>query len=639
MADHLSTQNSVAVAIDEASRHARGSAQWLLENHKVVKTYYGNTIDFLVCGQEGFQDIAARLSGAKESVEIICWGFDPAMELVRTGHEWPRGLTYGDQLEQLAKRGVKVRLLVWYNGVASVKQDNMPGYTDARTGPLSSPYEGSERQKYCIDWWNRYLPYGSGTSRHPSLQVVLRDMSLADARAGLADEQDRPAGLEIPTLEGFGTHHQKPVLLDYAYDGGSKAVGYVMGLNSVTDFWDRAAHDIDDPLRESWTSGTVAGEIKHETATEGKISKARYSHVKPYQDYACRLVGPALERLHQNFVRAWNRDAPTAWHLTELSAPPPRIPTEAYDPARAVQIVRTQPQENEKSIKEAYLQAASYARNYIYIENQYFFYPTFARRLKDERLNFCRAFSRRSGKSMLEIPKLHLFIVLPNPEQDGMVPRTFDTLSQLGASDTMPKQAEYIDAGNASQNYREARDATYSIAVPDEWGRVTTVSKQHKVLDRPTLDQLERTHGLEVSVARLRTSGLDADNRMAYREVYIHSKLMLIDDVFVTVGSANVNQRSMAVDSEINIAATEHAKVSSLRQRVFQLNSGGATIGSGKRTELPDVFKKWNKQMNDNVDLRMSEKNMNGFLLPFEDHRSTATMVASVSVLSSITTA
>uniref|UniRef100_UPI001FCCB8D7 phospholipase D-like domain-containing protein n=1 Tax=Paraburkholderia dilworthii TaxID=948106 RepID=UPI001FCCB8D7 len=140
--------------------------------------------------------------------------------------------------------------------------------------------------------------------------------------------------------------------------------------------------------------------------------------------------------------------------------------------------------------------------------------------------------------------------------------------------------------------------------------------------------------------ARLRTSGLDANNRMAYREIYIHSKLMLIDDVFVTLGSANLNQRSMAVDSEINVAATGHEWASGLRQRVFELHSGGSVSGSGDRAKVPDVFEDWGKLMAKNHDIQIAgRESLQGFLLPFEDHRATRTMHASVTLPSSSNTA
>ena len=139
--------------------------------------------------------------------------------------------------------------------------------------------------------------------------------------------------------------------------------------------------------------------------------------------------------------------------------------------------------------------------------------------------------------------------------------------------------------------------------------------------------QLADTMGLQVSVARLRTSGLDANQKMAYREIYIHSKLMLIDDVFVTLGSANMNQRSMAVDSEINIAATGLEQVSTLRDRIFSLLSGGDIHGSGDWKALPQVFRNWNKNMTTNALAKKGQRAMQGFLLPFEDHRSTTSML------------
>jgi phosphatidylserine/phosphatidylglycerophosphate/cardiolipin synthase-like enzyme len=39
-----------------------------------------------------------------------------------------------------------------------------------------------------------------------------------------------------------------------------------------------------------------------------------------------------------------------------------------------------------------------------------------------------------------------------------------------------------------------------------------------------------------------------------FRETYIHSKVMAVDDRFLTVGSANVTNRSMALDSELHLS-------------------------------------------------------------------------------------
>jgi phospholipase D1/2 len=39
-----------------------------------------------------------------------------------------------------------------------------------------------------------------------------------------------------------------------------------------------------------------------------------------------------------------------------------------------------------------------------------------------------------------------------------------------------------------------------------------------------------------------------------FRATYIHSKLMIVDDRFLTIGSANLTNRSMGLDSELHIA-------------------------------------------------------------------------------------
>ena len=578
MADTLNSHNPSTVAIDEQSRTAQGSVQWLLEKrHDIAPITYENKVEFMVCGEEGFSRIAADLRAAKSTVELVCWGFDPGMELERSGDTWPRGQTYGALLEEISSRKenpVTVRLMVWYSETASAKQNNMPGYTDnggywhgnlaAWAVSGSSPYANKARHEYCVEWWKRNRPKGNVSGENPRLQVVFRSIESADAKHALSDEDDAPAYTrgnptdETGLLENYPTHHQKPILIDYAYEGGRHAVGYVMGLNSVTDYWDRSAHDIDDGLREAIISKKLKEEQAHEEATQGQAATKGYVHGRPYQDYACRLVGPVLKRVHHNFASDWNIFAPDH-RIPELTELPPNIPREPKNLAHGVQIVRTHPREKEKTIKELYFQASSFARNYIYIENQYFFYPAFARHLKATRKAFCQAWSQKSGKPVSEMPMLHLFIVIPHPEDDGMIPRTYDMLTELGVSDGMAEQRKLLDDADLSQNYADAKTVTRSIATPDGLMEVS-----RKVLDRPSARELA-TCGMKVSVARLRASGPHGDG-MAYREIYIHSKLMIIDDVFLTVGSANLNQRSMASDSEINVGVTGSEHAAKLRE-------------------------------------------------------------------------
>lgn len=689
MAEPLKTHNPVDVAIDEAQRRAKITAQWLLEDvkdkdsgrvtYKAPPKTRGNRLNFLICGEDGFSAIMQDLLEAKATADIVCWGFDPGMELgdlgnhsgaqhwstlqakgksygdarsgiTRKGNTWPRGMCYGDLLEHITTRKenpVTVRLLIWYDEIASRTQNSMPGFTDTHFnwGKMGNnkvsdgpPYDNLARHTYCQKWWNRHLPTFLITptspghegevdhqtnpiwKKNPNLQIVLRSIAKPDVEYALSDEEIKPSphtegardtalGIsEKSLLEDYPTHHQKPILIDYAYDGGRKAVGYVMGLNSITDFWDTKEHKVDDPLRETWGTKPIGKELEQETKTQGKPTTALYRHTKPYQDYACRVVGPALEGLHKNFVAGWNLFAEACQHPKVAQVPlPPNIPTLGENPAHEVQIVRTQPYEHDKSIKALYYQASSFARNYIYIENQYFFYPAFAQHLKAERTAFCDAWASMSDKPMQEIPTLHMFVVIPHPENDGMVPRTQQTLAELGEGQGMHEQA---DRGKKKKDKPQ----------PDP-------------LHRPSKQELEKTTGLKISVARLRTSnGLDANNKPAYREIYIHSKLMLIDDVFVTLGSANLNQRSMAVDSEINIAATGQVWAADLRKRVFDLHTNGAVSGSGTRAEIPDVFGDWGTKMAKNSLAMKDGKALDGFLLPFEDHRSTGTMYAQVTI-------
>ena len=69
------------------------------------------------------------------------------------------------------------------------------------------------------------------------------------------------------------------------------------------------------------------------------------------------------------------------------------------------------------------------------------------------------------------------------------------------------------------------------------------------------------------------------------RATYIHSKLMIVDDRFLTVGSANLTNRSMGVDTELNVSVEAEdesrplaASIRRVRMALLAEHTGGAEL-------------------------------------------------------------
>jgi phosphatidylserine/phosphatidylglycerophosphate/cardiolipin synthase-like enzyme len=709
--------------IDEVTRTANTSSQWLLENRnrKGSATHpitHNNKLTFFICGEAGFADIAAQIDKAQQSIDLVCWGFDPGMELVRDQRStWPRGRTYGEVLLAAAKRGVQVRLLVWYDELGVRGTGNLPGISyGALTGLarrditpedvtpkrsldraidkwcaedpelLAGVRTAVERQRlpivnqiaradYCGLWFR--AAFNSSIEEWNNIKVRKRGGNASDIRRSLQSEPNQPANVgtvefEAMGMKHVGTHHQKTILIDYLYEDGRKATGYVMGLNSVTDYWDTAQHKLEDPRREQGVKSAkenvqrprcanLAGcehtkrckkleeclNVTDPGAVEAAAARKAGFHsgfrtMIPYQDYACRISrGASLECVHTNFITAWERaeDKPktAATMPCELradrscQAAPAALSVKAVAGDSTVQIVRTQPQDQDKTIKEIYMLAAAKAAlgGYLYAENQYFQYQEWTEHLMQARQKVVAAWgaaSAKSGEKAREMPVMHVFIVIPFPERDAMVPRTYDALAMLGQQHTMTGQVAMIEECNKHPTGMTRNAQGIPVTQPPP-----AVVQHANSISRTDIATLENTLGTKVSVAMLQTCGIDQE-RWRYREIYIHSKLLIVNDSFLTLGSANLNQRSMAVDSEINIATDDPTHARDLRKRVLsQLSGGTVDGGSGTETELKKDFKKWTNLMNKNKAQKLEKsqngdrRKMTGFLLPLDDNRSSTT--------------
>lgn len=695
------TQYRSIVPLSEATGVAKASVQWFLEQPQDAKykPFYYNQIQLLICGEEAFREIAKDIRNARKSIDIICWGFDPAMELTRTRSQWPRGETWGDLLRDAAAgkynggKPVEVRILVWHSGLGQMFTNNTPGLGKAapyelkaapgrgmaeavapggRIPPLPEPTDPRDRREvFNAHWWADVTD-----GRVPHLSVRMRGGVRGDVLDSLRSERSDLGLLDHLGLELIATHHQKTLIFDYE---GDAPRGYVMGLNSVTDYWDTRAHLFNDPRRgASWEGG----------AEEGMPG------LKPYRDYACRVQGDALIGVCKNFVEAWNRaEAKGPGSGTNLSRdtgrdPPPKNLTACIEgPYMKAQIVRTVPGDEggEKSIHRLYDQAASFARHYLYMENQYFQYPQWIRQIKRHRKAHMEGF-QKAGLTAADVTKLHMIVVIPTPERLQMVPRTHDSVTELGHGQSFPNQdkvmREEIERYKATQRVREAASDPLVIPPPRlsdaARGQMEAGGGRSDPDGEQARKELEGQYAMRTLVASLWTDdkAWDASNHPAiqqaqreqaaydralreydqgralgrtahsmpqkpgpqlrpqlhkayasrYREIYIHAKLMIIDDSMFTLGSANLNLRSFAVDSEINIASDHAATAEKLRREVWAMNTAGSFDGANATDQkaMKSAFEEWKKLARDNLVRKAKGEELKAFLVAFEDKRTTS---------------
>jgi phosphatidylserine/phosphatidylglycerophosphate/cardiolipin synthase-like enzyme len=238
---------------------------------------------------------------------------------------------------------------------------------------------------------------------------------------------------------------------------------------------------------------------------------------------------------------------------------------------------------------------------------------------------------------------LHLFVIT-NSTDDGMgfgTVNTYRMLESLGRADRIPEVArdQRLADVNAQRMTNEAqmeqvrsRRLALDNQAPAPQGVLSATARagQHATLDeqmsrlqarqreldeartrlepaslRERLMGSDRTPeaikaanvpGLKVHVATLVAPDTPAGKE--WQEVYIHAKLMLIDDTFMTLGSANVNTRSMETDSEMNIAHHRPEITRPLREQQWARYTGGR-VAAG--TAFSKAFDEWQRIMNDNA--------------------------------------
>jgi phosphatidylserine/phosphatidylglycerophosphate/cardiolipin synthase-like enzyme len=439
--------------------------------------------------------------------------------------------------------------------------------------------------------------------------------------------------------QGMGvepTHHQKTVLIDYEYP--DLAVGYVMGHNMLDQYWDTDEH-----------------KAAPATPKTGRCGPS------PWQDISSRVTGPILQDINANFCQAW--DQATGQKLTEARK---KLGLEGKhelclggSSSRGVmaQVLRTQSQHSKTDIRKLYLQALNNATQYVFVQNQYFRWDEFADTIKQV-ANKQHAAGRDGGAH----GPIYLFVIT-NASDAAVGNGTYSMyqmLDSLGYSDRMPG-VKYAEAGDALAAKKASLESELARAQQEEkrmstqtygWneiggaanyigelrgregvlsGQIGDVEKEQDKLAQQSSASAGPDPGsvimspgggptLKVIICTLVAP--DSPPK-AWVPVYVHAKLGIIDDAFTTLGSANINYRSMNVDSEINIALENGQIATGLRQELWGLHTRMAGQGGseeGGQSEAVDgasatgtngpakAFKAWQRI----VTLNKGQRDANG---------------------------
>lgn len=331
-----------------------------------------------------WEDVFDAINNARQFIYITGWSVNANITLIRLANREGGAvptITLGELLKRKAREGVRVLLLVWDDrtsvGLGPIRRDGLMATHDQDTARY---FEGTD--VHCV-----LCP------RNPD--------------EGGSYVQD----LEVASMF---THHQKTVIADCgsnrdarrrrrAKGNEMKIVSFLGGIDLCDGRYDTQDH----PLFQ--TLDTTHHDDFHQPNFAGSsINKG--GPREPWHDIHCRLEGPAAWDVLRNFEQRWKKqgsgdhllisfDYTTAIEAQEMSEVDEDTWTvqvfrsidggavvgfpEAPDEACALGLVTGKNQVIERSIQDAYIHAIRRAKNFIYIENQYFLGSSYAWRPND----------------------------------------------------------------------------------------------------------------------------------------------------------------------------------------------------------------------------------------------------------------
>ncbi|BBH03285.1 phospholipase D beta 1 [Prunus dulcis] len=481
-----------------------------------------------------WQDVFDAISQARRLIYITGWSVYHKVRLVRDKDE-TTDYMLGDLLKTKSQEGVRVLLLVWDDPTSR----SILGY---KTEGVMQTYDEETRRFF----------------KHSSVQVLLCPRSAV--KGSWVKKQ------EAGTIY---THHQKTVLVDAdAGHSKRKIIAFVGGLDLCMGRYDTPEHSIFRSMKtvhkDDCRNPTFSFPHRHlGTQQERAVGCPR----QPWHDLHSKIDGPAAYDVLTNFEERWLK-ASKPHGLQKLKTPHDdallrieRIPEiigiadvpclsgddlEAWD----VQVFRSIDSNSVKgfpkdskyaasmnlvcgkhvlidmSIHAAYVKAIRAAQHFIYIENQYFLGSSYNWNLYND-LGANNLIPMEIALKIVNKIKANerfcVYIVIPcgqkHKTMQMMYEMIFKALKEVG-----------LDNKYCPQDY----------------------------LNFFCLGNRETPSGEDNSAAKANKKEANTPQALTRKYqrfmIYVHSKGMIVDDEYVILGSANINQRSMEGTRDTEIA-------------------------------------------------------------------------------------
>ncbi|KAI0366603.1 phospholipase D [Pilatotrama ljubarskyi] len=356
------------------------------------------------------------------------------------------------------------------------------------------------------------------TSLHPNIMV-----------------QRSPSHFQTGTF--YWAHHEKMCVID-------QTIAFMGGLDHCFGRWDTPQHvlvDDPDPGPEGpeyiWPGKDYSNPRVLDFHALNKPHEDMYDRSKvprmPWHDVSMQVVGQPARDLARHFVQRWNYLLRIKNHSRAMPflLPPPEFkPGELAEMGLTgtceLQICRSAgpwsmgtPDRIEHSIQNAYLKAIQMSEHFVYIENQFFITSTVVNEVKIEN-RIGDALVHRIIRAHREKTPWKCCIVIP----------------------LLPGFAFPVDHSDAS-----------AIRIILECQNRTICRGPNSIFARL------RKEGIDpddyITVFSLRNWGRLRGDVLTTEQVYIHGKVLIVDDRLAIIGSANINERSQRGDRDSEIAA------------------------------------------------------------------------------------